>query len=128
MALNWQGGKLKRRMRKAQKAGVDTTMAACILHAKASHGPGAHSAQRFETQTGSLERSIRIVQAARETRDGARGLWGSTDTAYALRIEMGFQGQDAKGRVVDAPAFPYLRPAADAEYPKLAGRIRRALA
>lgn len=128
MALNWQGSEVKRRVRRAQMVGIDTTMAAAILHAKSNHAPGAHGAQRFESQTGSLERSLRIVDKAEPTRDGARGVWGSTDTSYALRIELGFQGKDSAGRVVDAPAFPYLRPAAEAEYPLLARRIRRALA
>lgn len=127
MTVNWKGETVKRNLRRAQIAGINTTMAACVLHAKQNHGPGAHGAQRFETQTGSLERSVRIVEAGAATRDGARGLWGSTDTVYARRIELGFQGKDSLGRVVDAPAYPYLIPAAQAEYKKLAGRIRRAL-
>ena len=126
MAVNWKGDKLKKRMRRAQIRAVDTTMAAAVLHAKLGHGPGAHGAGRFETQTGSLERSVRIVDAAQSIRRGARGLWGSTETVYARRIELGFQGKDSLGRVVDARAYPFLIPAAQAEYPKLAMRIRRA--
>lgn len=128
MALHWKGSSLKRKVRRAQRTAIDTTMAAAVLHAKADHSPGAHSAQRFESQTGSLERSVRIVRAARDTRDGALGLWGSTETAYAHRIEMGFQGKDSKGRVIDAPAYPFLIPAANDEYPKLPRRIQKAMA
>lgn len=127
MALNWKGDKLKKRMRRAQLDAVNTTMAAAVLHAKSGHGPGAHGAGRFETQTGSLERSIRIVDLKYVVpRKGVIGIWGSADTGYARRIELGFQGKDSKGRVVDAQAFPFLIPAARVEYPKLAGRIRRA--
>ena len=127
MTLNWNGDKLKKRMRRAQLDAVNTTMAAAVILAKQNHGPGAHGAGRFETQTGSLERSIRIMDLRYiPARKGVIGLWGSADTNYARRIEIGFQGKDKLGRVVDAPAFPFLIPAAQIEYPKLAGRIRRA--
>ena len=127
MTVNWKGGAVISKMRRAQITAVNTTMAAAVLNAKDNHGPGAHSAGRFETQTASLERSIRIVEAAKRIAGGAKGTWGSTDTVYARRIELGFQGKDSAGRVVDAPAFPFLIPAAQVEYPKLAGRIRAAL-
>jgi hypothetical protein len=126
MALNWKGDAVKRNLRAAQIAGVNATMAAAILHGKANHGAGAHGLQRFETQTGELERSLKTVAPAKAVGAGVEGTWGSTGLAYARRIELGFQGQDAAGRTVDAPAYPFLRPAAQAEYPKLAGRIRRA--
>lgn len=116
------------RVRAAQSAAIDATMAAAILHAKANHLPGAHGAQRFESQTGELERSIRITQPAKKGFRGVAGRWGSIGLIYARRIELGFQGKDKRGRVVDAPAFPFLRPAAEAEHPKLARRIKRALA
>lgn len=127
MPLDWRGEQVKRNLRRAQIAGINTTMAACILHAKANHGPGAHGSDRFETQTGQLERSLRIVDAGHEVDGGAAGLWGSTDVAYAHRIELGFQGKDSKGRIVNAQAYPFLLPAAATEYPKLARRIREAL-
>ena len=127
MAINWQGGAVIAKLRRAQITAVNTTMAAAVLNAKQNHGPGAHSMGRFETQTASLERSIRIVEAAKRINRGAKGTWGSTDTIYARRIELGFQGKDSKGRVVDARAFPFLLPAAAVEYPKLSGRIRAAL-
>jgi hypothetical protein len=128
MALNWKGDAVKRNLRSAQIAGVNATMAAAILHAKANHGAGAHGLKRFETQTGELERSLKTVQKAKEVGSGVEGTWGSTGLVYAHRIELGFQGKDSAGRTVDAPAYPFLRPAAQSEYPKLAGRIRRALA
>lgn len=125
--LKWRGRQLMAKVTRAQKSGVNTTMAAAVLKAKLNHGPGAHAFERFETQFGSLERSIQVVDKAMKVLGGVRGLWGSTDIVYALRIELGFQGKDAKGRVYDQPAFPYLRPAADIEYPQLARRIAVAL-
>lgn len=127
MTVNWKGGAVVAKLRRAQITAVNTTMAAAVLHAKQNHGPGAHSSGRFQTQTASLERSVRIVKAARRIVGGVIGTWGSTDTVYARRIELGFQGKDSAGRVVDAPAYPFLIPAAQAEYPKLARRIRVAL-
>ena len=127
MAINWKGNKLKRRMRRAQITAVDTTMAAAVLHAKQNHGPGAHGAGRFETQTGSLERSVRIVEEAKPDRKGVKGLWGSVETIYARRIELGFVGKDKIGRIYDQPAFPFLIPAAQNQYPLLSKRIKAAL-
>ena len=127
MAINWKGSAVITKLRRAQITAVNTTMAAAVFAAKQNHGPGAHSMGRFETQTASLERSVRIVEAAKRIVGGAKGTWGSTDTVYARRIELGFQGQDSAGRAVDAPAFPFLIPAAQVEYPRLSGRIKAAL-
>ena len=127
MAFKWRGQVVTDRLREAQIQGVNATMTAAILHAKGNHQPGAHALGRFQTQTGSLERSVRIVRAAAPLPGGGGvlGTWGSKETVYAHRIEMGFQGKDRLGRVVNAQAYPYLRPAAAVEYPKLAKRIRR---
>jgi len=127
MSVNWKGGAVISKMQRAQITAVNTTMAAAVLHAKENHGPGAHGAGRFQTRTASLERSIRIVEAAKRIRGGVKGSYGSTDTVYARRIELGFQGKDSKGRIYDQPAFPFMIPAAQVEHPKLAGRIRAAL-
>lgn len=124
MSVNWNGESVIAMIRRAQIRGINTTMAAAVLNAKRGHGPGAHSQGRFETQTASLERSVRIVEPAKRILSGAKGTWGSTDTVYARRIELGFQGKDSKGRVYDQPAFPFLIPAAQTEYPKLARRMR----
>ena len=102
-------------------------MAAAVIRAKQDHGPGAHARDRFQTRTGNLERSFNITQAARRGFDRIFGRWGSADVRYARRIELGFQGKDAKGRTYDQEAFPALRPAASVEYPKLAERIRKEL-
>ena len=127
MSVNWKGPAVISKMQRAQITAVNTTMAAAVLHAKENHGPGAHGAGRFETQTASLERSVRIVEAAKRIRGGAKGTWGSTDTVYARRIELGFEGKTADGKIVNAPAFPFLIPAAQDQYPLLSKRIRSAL-
>ena len=121
--INWKGDALKRKAEKAAMLGIDATMSAAIIHAKGSHGGGGG---RFQTRTGELERGTRIVKHARRSRGGVVGRWGVIDVVYARRIELGFQGKDSAGRVVDAPALPFLRPAAEAEYPGLSRRIRRA--
>ncbi len=128
MSLIWKGDAIKARLVAAQKSGINTTMTACIIDAKTGHGRGAHGAQRFESQTGELERSTRIIQAAKRSGSAVVGRWGALNNVYARRIELGFQGQDSRGVSVNAPAYPYLFPAARAEYPKLAGRIKAAYA
>ena len=133
MTLKWEGEKLTRKLRRAEARGIDATMAAAVVHAKGNHGPGAHGKQRFESGSkaasgsANLERSMRITRPARRSGNTTAGRWGSQGIVYARRIELGFQGKDSAGRIVDAPAYPFLRPAAESEYPKLAGRIRRGL-
>ncbi len=111
MTLDWQGDKVMSRMQRAQVEGVEATMAAAVIHAKRNH-PWAN-------RTGTLERSIDIHEHATAIRGGARGLWGSLDVIYALIQELGGQFITAR---------PYLRPAADVQYPGLARRIKVALA
>ncbi|MCP4871635.1 MAG: hypothetical protein GY898_23240 [Proteobacteria bacterium] len=126
MALDWKGNEVKGKAYRAAILGIDATMAAAIIHAKGDHGPGAHSKRRFITRSSELERGTRIVQPARKIRTRVVGRWGVRGVVYARRIELGFQGKDSRGRVVDAPSYPYLRPAAEEEYPKLKRRVTRA--
>ena len=126
MSLEWHGQKVKQKVATASKAGVNATMQAAIIHARGSHGAGSHVTSRFESHTGELERSLRIVMSATVTTSGVVvGRWGSMGVNYARRIELGFQGKDSLGRTFNQPNYPFLRPAASAEYPKLTGRIRR---
>lgn len=132
-SLTWNGPALTEKMRAAQKTGVNATMAECVVQAKANHS--------WENQTGILEGSIKIAEFARDEGAGVVGTWGSTDVRYALIHELGgvivpvraqalkFKLPDGSFRIVKSvriPARPYLRPAADAIYPKLAGNIRKA--
>ncbi len=110
MSLEWKGDELISRFRRAQAEGIEATMAAAVVHAKNNH--------KWINRSGELERSIGIKDHAVVTRTGARGLWGSLEIVYALIHELG--GQFIKAR-------PYLRPAADVQYPGLARRIKVAL-
>lgn len=138
MPLNWRGKQVQRNVERAARLGVDATMQAAIKDAKKGHTAGSAardtegitgkvSGRRFQSRTGELERSIRVLQKARRDGRGLAGLWGAIGLAYARRIEQGFQGKDSAGRVFDQSAFPFLRPAANVEYVNLGRRIRSAL-
>lgn len=147
MALNWRGPQVQKRVEDVSKLAIDATMQVAILDAKKGHKgvspardlegiTGKVSSRRFVTgginrkpgdPGGDLERSIRITEKANRDSKGVFGRWGSTGVVYARRIELGFQGPDSIGRNFDQPAFPFLRPAANVEYPNLARRIKRAL-
>lgn len=135
MAVKWFGKGVSAKMRAAQIAGVNATMGAAVVHAKQNHP--------WENQTGTLEGSydIQDYAAATSANDGVRGQWGSRDVRYALIQELGgtirpktakalrfpvAAGEFVTVKSVTIPARPTLRPAADAEYPNLARRIRRA--
>lgn len=131
--LTWNGAAVSEKMKAAAITGVDATMAACVIHAKNNHP--------WQNQTGTLEGSIKITAFARAQGTGVVGQWGSSDANYALIHELGgvirpvrakalaFRLPDGSFRMasqVTIPARPFLRPAADALYPMLAGNIRKA--
>ena len=104
--LTWYGDKIKQRLEEAQRLGIDETTLACQDPAMS----------RVRVRTGNLRRSIpRGHQAARREGGGWVGRWGSADVSYALWQEIGTARMSAQ---------PYLRPAAQIQYPRLAGRIR----
>ena len=132
MSLEWNGDNVKRNMVRAALWGVDATMAACVRKAKG----------RVAVRTSTLQGSIQM-RSARVSGDDVVGLWGSFNVDYALVVEEGsrphvirpvnakalwWPGLDHPVLSVNHPGTkerPYLVPAADAEYPKLAGRIAR---
>lgn len=134
MALEWLGPAVTKRLARAQIQGVNATLAAAVNHAKRNHD--------WQNRTGTLEGSIGVQDFARAEGRGVRGNWGSRDARYALIHELGgvivpkkakalvfeIGGEVVRVMKVVIPARPYLRPAADATYPGLAGRIRRAYA
>ncbi len=124
--LQWQGQLQKQTMSDAAVLAINATMSAAIIHARSNHSPGARGGRRFESQSGELERNTKIVRPARRDSKGVTGRWGVKGVAYGRRIELGFQGKDSLGRSFGQPPYPYLRPAAEIEYPKLGGRLRRA--
>ena len=134
MSLDWRGRQVSAKMVKAQLFGINKTMAEAVEHAKRNHA--------WQNRTGTLEGSISIAEFAHPDGKGFSGLWGSKDVRYALIHELGgkivpksapklkFQisGSWVTVNEVNIPARPYLRPAADAVYPRLAANIREGFA
>ena len=134
MALKWLGPAVTERLARAQILGVNGTLAAAVNHAKRNHD--------WQNRTGTLEGSIGVQDFARAEGRGVRGSWGSRDARYALIHELGgtivpkrakalvfeIGGEVVRVMKVVIPARPYLRPAGDVEYPRLARRIARAYA
>ena len=134
MTLIWRGDEVMGKMARAQIFGINKTMAEAVEHAKRNH--------TWQNRTGTLEGSISIAEFAHVSGTAVRGTWGSKDVVYALIHELGgkivpvrakrlvFQIGGAWRSVlsVTIPARPYLRPAADATYPRLAANIRQGFA
>ena len=132
-SLRWEGDALTARMRAAQIEGVNDIMSQAAIYARQNH--------EWQNRQGRLQTSINIVAPARADGTGVVGTWGSTDVRYALIHELGGvivpvrakalaipqpDGSVRFAKSVRIPARPYLRPAADATYPKLAAAIRQA--
>ncbi len=103
--LTWNGDALKKRLSEAQRLAIDETTASCIEPAK----------DRVRVKTRILQGSIQFRQAVREAGRWV-GRWGSWDVNYALWQEI------ITFRI--AGHQPFLRPAAEQEYPKLAERVK----
>lgn len=115
--MNWKGPEVERKIARAAITGVNQTMSEAVVHAKLDHGPSAHSRQRWITRSSFLVTSIRPVVAAFERGTKVIGSWGSAGIMYAVFQEIG---------TTKIPARPFLRPAADAVYPRLTANIRNA--
>lgn len=134
MTLIWRGAEVMGKMARAQIFGINKTMAEAVEHAKRNH--------TWQNRTGTLEGSISIAEFAHPAGTGVRGTWGSKDVIYALIHELGGKIMPVRARrlvfqiggawrsvlSVTIPARPYLRPAADATYPRLAANIRQGFA
>ena len=75
--------------------------------------------QNAPVVTGNLRRSIHSESL------GPLEAGVGTDVVYAARVEYGFNGPDALGRVYHQPPRPYMRPAFD-EHKDEAGDVARA--
>ena len=130
-SLVWKGGALTERMRAAQIAGINATMADCVKWSKANHP--------WKNRTTTLEGGIGVVTYAHRDEQGVEGVWGVQDVVYARILELGgtITPKTAKAlkipmpdgtfrfvQSVTIPPYPYLRPSADAHYPQLAANIR----
>lgn len=106
--LRWRGAEVYERAKHATKQGINETLADCVNDAKDTHP--------WSNRTGTLEGSLQMRPAVDE---GSRvvGTWGSFTVRYAIYLELGTRHMHA---------MPYLRPAADRNYPKLKGRIQAA--
>lgn len=112
MLVNWDGDKVVATVLAAAEVAVNETAEAASARAKANH-PG------WQSQSGALEAAIHAEPA--EIQDGGSQVvaeWGAWGVIEAAKQELG---------TARMPANPYLRPAADAEYPSLSGRIQAAL-
>lgn len=131
-SLVWNGAAVTAKMREAQRLGVNQTMAACVQDAKSSHA--------WQNRTGVLEGGIDVAEYAADDGQGVSGVWGVRDVKYALIHELGGtivpktakalaipqpDGSVRFAQSVTIPPRPYLRPAADKNYPDLPERIRR---
>jgi phage gpG-like protein len=119
MPLVWKGDKFNAKFEKAMRVGLNKTMAEAVLYAKTHH--------EWKNRTGTLERSIRIVEGARKVGQGFAGIWGSVAVIYAAVHEFGASFRRGSG-TVNIPARPFLVPAARKNYPNLTENIREAFA
>lgn len=108
--MNWRGDEVLEKLVKASKLGVDRTTAACVEHAKGHHP--------WNNVTGTAEGSIQMRPATVDGDNRVRGEFGSYGVDYFLWLEIGTSRM---------PARPSLRPAFDAEVPKLTKRIKDAM-
>jgi len=132
-SLKWYGKAVTQKMEKAQVEGVNRTMQACVVRAKSKHP--------WQNRTGLLEGAIDVANFAEPHASGVKGTWGVRDMAQARILEEGGTIKPVRAKAlaipqadgsvrfassVTIPPYPYLRPAADEEYPGLAERIRKA--
>ena len=132
-SLTWTGDAVLAKMRRAEIIGVNVTMGAAVNHAKRNHP--------WKNQSGLLEGGINVISPAAPIATGIEGHWGVNDAVQARMLELGgvIKPVNAKAlaiplpgggvvfrQSVTIPAYPYLRPAGDAQYPRLIQRIRRA--
>ena len=108
MSLEWNGKIVQRKTIEAAKWGIDATTTACVREAKIE----------VPVITATLQGSIEMRPAQQRGREVV-GIWGSFNVDYAIFVEKGTSRMSG---------HPYLLPAADHQYPKLAGRIKRKFA
>lgn len=122
--IDWRGDELVRRVRRAAVAGVNETVDAARDDAKATHpwkdDPEPHTLKSGRRVQTDLERQI-VSKHADPADPNPTGSFGTTRRGgfYGLFHEEGTEHEFAR---------PFLRPAADREFPTLAARIRQRLA
>lgn len=101
--LLWRGNQIKEATAQAVVDAMDTTLLAAVEHAQ----------RNAPRRTGQLANSL-TMEGTKRSGSGYEGSFGSYTVNYAVYVELGTRFMGAQ---------PYLRPAADAEFPKLPGRI-----
>lgn len=109
--LDWQGAKLVARVRAASVAAVNETVDAARDDAAVSH--------EWVNRNGQLEEEI-VSEHATPGDPNPTARFGTTR-------RRGFYGLFHEEGTVHEFARPFLRPAADRQFPSLAARIRRRL-
>lgn len=104
--LHWRGKQVNKRVETAARTGLNLTGVACVFIAQ----------QVAPRDTGFMANTIEFEPAKQEGNELVV-YWGNWTANYTLWQEIGSNGR---------PGRYFLRQARDAEYPKLAGRIRRA--
>lgn len=137
----WRGKEVAAKMAAASVLGVEKTISECVHDAAADHPPfppASEPYERYANRTGNETGAIRSNGAEFDGRR-TRGTWGAY-TNYALFLEIGTsiagptatERESIGGGDMDAipppvgPLMaprPFLRPAADKEYPLLGARI-----
>lgn len=74
-SLKWYGRAVTAKMARAQIAGINETMSACVVRAKGNHP--------WQNRTGLLEGAIDIAIYAAQHGSGVKGTWGVRDMAQA---------------------------------------------
>jgi hypothetical protein len=140
--LRWYGGRVADKMAYAAALGIDRTMAEAVSNAKDNHPswpPASEPYERFHSRTGYTVNSIQIIEPGHLDAKSVHGQWGSrSKVSLFLEIGTSTDGPTVEERVDAAggnfgmitPAIgplmaprPFLRPAMDLEYPRLAARI-----
>ena len=138
----WKGAEVRAKVEEAAKEAIDLTVSRCAEHAEANHPeypPASAPGGRYANRTDGETKSISIFEEA--TLDGTRvrSLWGA-NARQSLFLEIGtsVSGPTAEERTAMAggnmdaiagpvgplmAARPFLRPAADEEYPLLGLRV-----
>jgi len=141
VALRWNGDRVLKMMGRANRIGINRTMAECVGFAKKNHP--------FTTRTTHAEKSISVLTPAVTDAKGTVGTWGSILAHYFKYLEFGTKmtrsrtsikqrqrimktGVFHRAKNAGSPPWqggswaPTLRPAAIAKYPNLAAHIREA--
>lgn len=108
--VKWFADDVAKKVGKAAEAGLEETAEAAVAKAR-----GALASAGGPYYTGELEADIGVIGGAQSGKRRAWIHWGAPNSDHAFFQEVGANGE---------PGKYFFRAAADAEYPKLAKRIK----